>query len=268
MSEKVLSDEEFLFFKNFVSKRIGLQLNDFKKELLISRLGRRLRLLNLNNFSDYIELIKKDPGEATQALSVIATHHTYFNREPHHFKMLEETILPDLISHAAGRSLKIWVAGCAEGAEAYDIAMLIDRHSWLSRTKLSILATDFNPNLVAQARQGLYHETMLKGLEPRLIEKYFSIDALRHEARISAKCRAMVDFKVANLMTDWPDEIFDIIFCRNVMIYFDAATQVKLLSRFNGSLASGGTLILGHAENLHMFAASYQIVGKTIYQKI
>lgn len=267
-----LSDHEFADLQRLVRNHTGIDLNDSKRELVYSRLSRRLRSLGMSSFGDYCRLLHSGVGdEVEQFANVITTNLTSFFRERHHFDFLSRQWLPAL---KAGdqRRVRIWSAGCATGEEPYSIAMaLSEARLDLSTWDIKILATDLDSASLAQAREGRYDAPRVERLSPRQLAMWFDENA-EYGARcyrIKRELQELVRFAHLNLMDKWPMRApFDLIFCRNVVIYFDQATRRSLFDRFASMQRPGAHLIVGHSENLHRLSDGYRLLGKTIYRRV
>lgn len=268
-----LSDAEFARVKARVHAVAGISLSDAKRTLVVSRLSKILRAMEMASFSAYLDFLEREASaeEAQAFVNALTTNLTRFYREDHHFAHLAKYV-GDLLARRPrvgpdGRPrLRIWSAGCSTGQEPYTIAVsLLDAYPDLRRWDFRILATDIDTNVLARAAEGSYPETELSGLSPeraRLFERGAGM------IRIPPAAHGLVAFKPLNLMaSSWPMRgPFDAIFCRNVAIYFDRPTQTTLFRRLGQLLVPGGYLYIGHSENLGSEAESFRLVGKTIYQ--
>lgn len=274
-----ITDQEFQLMRELIYRRFGINLTDQKKSLLVGRLQKLIRESGFPGFQAYYEHLVKDPGE--QALSElidrISTNHTYFNREKEHFDFFLNTALPKAIQQlrdANRRDLRIWCAGCSSGEEAYMILMLMHEH--LGRDYASwdagLLATDISSRALGQAIGGIYPADRIQAVPQDLRQKYFQAhrdgnwevkDVLKKEAT----------FRRFNLMNErFPfKRPFQIIFCRNVMIYFDKPTRDNLVRKFHQFTEPDGYLFIGHSESLgrdqslwrYLMPATYQREGRT-----
>lgn len=256
----------------FAYREFGLSLQASKKNLVYSRLVKRLRALNLPGFQPYCDLIESPEGRAEHEaiVSALTTNVTHFFRESHHFDLLASlAVKPRLQALRAGERLRIWSAGCSAGMEPYSIAMtLLDTLPEAAQLNIRILATDVDPAILARARDALFSAEEVRPIPDRMKPWAFGpAEAGQH--RIAPKVTQMVRFAELNLMQDWPVRgPFDTIFCRNVAIYFDKPTQARLWQRFAGLLAPGGLLFIGHSERLGGPAeAAFTSVGTTAYRK-
>lgn len=249
-----LSDGEFDAISRVIRQETGIVITAPKRSMLVSRLARRLRALGLPDFSAYLRLLEGEAGEAEreQLVSAITTNVTSFFREPHHFEALAG-MLPAFLERAkAGGRIRIWSAGCSTGQEAYSIAATILEHSpELARLDLRILATDIDPVVVETARQGIYDQRLLGDNPPRAIRRFIEERQGSGNIAVAPALRSLIRFEVLNLLETWPFAgKFDVIFCRNVVIYFDAETRRSLWTRFAGRIPAGGVLFIGHSERM------------------
>ncbi len=267
-----LTDAEFEKISAFVKSACGINLHEGKKELVKARLGKRIRSLGMNTFQQYMDYVVQDAKgtEVTAMLDVISTNLTFFFREAKHFDHLRNTILPTL-AKSGKRRVRIWSAGCSSGEEPYSVAMLLndslnDLMSWDAR----ILATDLSTKVLGIANEGVYREERFRETSGHLVQKYFTCIQKTPEKKYKVKpaLRKLIHFARLNLMEAWPMRgPFDVIFCRNVMIYFDKETQGELVNRYFDILAPGGTLFLGHSESLTGIKHKYKYVLPAVYQK-
>ena len=266
-----MSDENFGVISKVAYQYTGIKLPDEKRQMIYSRIARRIRALSLDDFDQYCALIIDDQNEEfNEFINAITTNLTSFFRENHHFEYLESTVIPGLKKANSDRKVRIWSAGCSTGEEPYSIAMTLLKNFGLSSGwDLKILATDLDSNVVTTGRNGLYAADRVSGMKPELIEKWFnaSDDGSRYE--VVQRAKDLIQFNRLNLLDNWPmKNKFDIIFCRNVVIYFDKPTQKKLFDRYADQLNDGGYLIIGHSESLNKLTDRFESIGKTIYRKI
>jgi chemotaxis protein methyltransferase CheR len=265
-----LSDREFEEIRRLVREHTGIALADSKRELVYSRLVRRLRHLSLPTFAEYLELLGRNgSAEVEEFSNAITTNLTSFFREGHHFEFLAGTVLPALEKRNAGtRRLRIWSAGCSTGEEPYSIAIALQEA--LGRFRgwdVRILATDLDSQVVAHAQAGEYKLERFERMADARRERWF--DAASPGAlTASAELKSLITFRQLNLMHRWPFKgPFDVIFCRNVVIYFDKETQRGLFDRLAGLQREGDHLFIGHSESLFKVCEQYQPIGKTVYRK-
>ncbi len=265
-----LSDEHFRKISHLAYQLTGIRLHD-KKDLVKSRLMKRIRALGLRGFSEYMEYLESDllQRELPIMLDVLTTNKTNFFREPKHFEFLRQRVIPEMEKL---KRMRIWSAGCSSGEEPFSIAItLIEGISDISRWDIKILATDISLRMLAIAREATYELLKLENIPHEIISKYFSRS--KGESGICYKVkdeiRSMVRFARLNLMESWPMKgPFDVIFCRNVMIYFDDPTRERLINRFWRLLRPGGYLFVGHSESLTSLEHPFQYVQPAVYRKI
>jgi chemotaxis protein methyltransferase CheR len=260
-----------------VYDRSGIVLGSHKKNMVYSRLVRRLRALKLKSFRDYCDVVQSEEGEEEMGvlINAITTNLTKFFREDHHFDHLRAVVLGDLADAAARgahKRLRIWSAGCSSGEEPYSIAMTIaSTLQNLPQWDVRLLATDLDTTMVAKAKSGFYSAEALAEAPGDLVKRFFEPQSNGGERGFAASdvLRRMITFKQLNLMSDWPMKgPFDAIFCRNVMIYFDGPTKANLIERYAGLLKPKGWLYVGHSESLLDQQALFKLCGRTIYQKV
>ncbi len=266
----VVDDREFpMSLKNFrqlqqlAYELTGIKLSDHKQNMIYGRLARRVRVLKFRDFDQYCNLLAQhDSAETREFINAITTNLTAFFRENHHFDYLKNTVFPELISTKENRRIRIWSAGCSTGEEPYSLAMVVKSIPALQHWDVKILATDLDSTVLEKARQGEYAHERCVNIPPQY-KKFVDAGVIR------ADVRDLVTFKELNLLHSWPmKDSFDVIFCRNVVIYFDAATQMKLFDRYADILDSGGRLFIGHSENLHNISDRFVSLGRTIYRRI
>ena len=270
-----LSERQFNEISEMVKSLCGINLHDGKKELVKARLTKRLRKLNMSNFAEYMNFVggEAGKGELVNMLDALSTNLTSFFRENEHFEYLADQILSAIVNRSTqtGRRMRVWSAGCSSGEEPYTIGMILNEKlpnppSWDAR----ILATDISTRVLARAAEGVYGDTRVKTVPAQLRSRYFECIETRPDRifRVSDSVRSMVHFGRLNLMNHWPMKgPFDVIFCRNVMIYFDKVTQGRLINRFYDLLAPGGTLFIGHSESLAGVEHKFRYTQPTIYQR-
>lgn len=269
----VLSDAEFADIAARAYNDFGLHLHDGKKDLVHARLVRRLRVLNMGSFSEYVSLLDRPEGqeERLQMLSALTTNVTHFFRESHHFDILTEQVLPPLLSRIrSGGRLRIWSAGCSAGQEPYSIAATVLKAIPDARDlDVLILATDVDPQILGHAERGEYRREDLDALPATQYDLLFGGDQTGDHLKIREDVRSLIRFGVLNLIEDWPMKgRFDVIFCRNVAIYFDKPTQSRLWQRFSDLLSDPGFLMIGHSERLSKPAIDqFDAVGTTAFKK-
>jgi chemotaxis protein methyltransferase CheR len=269
-----VSDDEFELFQSLIHREAGIWLAPVKKALLVGRLARRLRELGMTSYRAYHERVREDPSEKVRMLDAICTNETHFFREPRHFELLATRVLPALREQAeAGhraRRLRVWSAACSSGEEPYSIAMaLLDAlpQGW----DLQILATDLSTRILDRARAAVWPIEKAREIpEPHL--KAFMLRGVGSQEglmKAGPELRALVRFERLNLNGDgWPDERFDLVFCRNVLIYFERRAKERVVERLLDRLEPGGHLFLGHAESLGGLTTRARSVVPTVYTPV
>ena len=264
-----ITDEEFKDIVSFVYNKYGINLQK-KRQLIEGRLSYTLKSKGLKTFSEYMKFIRADKTnqEIQLFLNKITTNHSYFARETDHFDFLTSTALPYL-EKIRKKELRIWSAGCSSGQEAYNIAMAIDQYFGPRKQEwdTTILASDISTNVLTKAKEGIYPADNLNGLPEAWKKQYFK--ALPNGTyQVVDKIRNEVVFRITNLMEPFSyKKPFDIIFCRNVMIYFDQETNTRLIEKFYQANAQNGFLFIGHSESVDKTRTKYDCVKPAIYQK-
>jgi chemotaxis protein methyltransferase CheR len=267
--EFAFSVEDFNALRALVHQVTGISLAENKRNLVYGRLSRRLRALRLGSFAEYRRLLESDPegAERVEFVNAITTNLTSFFREKHHFEYLREKRLAALSHAKPGQRFRIWSAGCSTGEEPYSIAMTVREVLGENpRVDLKILATDLDSEVLNRARNGVYGADHVKGVSPTLLGKYF--DAKAGKFQVKPTVSRLITFKQLNLMHELPMRgQLDIIFCRNVVIYFDKDTQRRLFQQYARLQRPGDLLFIGHSESLFRVSEAYSLVGTTIYQR-
>lgn len=273
-----LLDRDFKRLSEFIHAEYGIKMPASKKTMLEMRLQKRLRNLGLESFKEYCKYLFSPKGleaELNQMIDVVTTHKTDFIREPMHFEYLIQSILPEWTqTYGAGSRKKFnaWSAGCSTGEEPYSLAMILSEYAQaFPGFNYSILATDISAKVVEVAKRGIYHQDKVNVVPVALKQKYLlkSKDKKKELVRIIPELRTRVMFKQLNF-TDThyaPREPMDIIFCRNVIIYFDRLTQEQVMKRLCRHLCSGGYLFAGHSETLHGMDLPLTLAAPTIYKR-
>jgi chemotaxis protein methyltransferase CheR len=267
----VITPEEFERFRLLIYDESGISLGDQKKTLLASRLAKRLQELGLDTYSEYYDQVIGDPAkeEFTRMLDLISTNKTDFFREPKHFDFLREAILPALTRE---KRIRIWSSACSTGEEPYTIAMTLFESVQNPREwDFKILASDLSTRVLAKAALGIYDEDRVRDIPSDKLSRHF----LRGRGgsmglfKVKPHVASMVRFRRLNLMDDsFPIKSpLDVIFCRNVMIYFDRPTQETLVNKFHRFLKPGGHLFIGHSESLQWVKHPFKSLAPTIYRK-
>jgi len=269
-----LTDQQFRTISGLVKCLCGINLHEGKRALVRARLAKRLRVLGLRDFGQYIDRVLQDTdgGETLTMLDAISTNLTYFFREPAHFEILAKNVVPAVRARGGSRrKIRIWSAGCSSGEEPYSIAVTLrqampDVALW----DVGILATDLSAPMLRSAMRGVYGPSRLRDVPPEVLAEHFTPAGAKYgpgQYRVKDAVRRMVHFARLNLMEPWPmSGPFDAIFCRNVMIYFDKATQQRLVERFCRHLVPGGLLMIGHSESLTGVRHGLRYVRPSVYQ--
>lgn len=270
-----IADRDFDFIRDIAKHHAGISIADHKRHMVSRRLGKRLRSLGLESPAAYCAYLKKNSSaqEIEALINALTTNKTEFFREKHHFDHLERHALPDLIAkHRANRTrrIRIWSAGCSSGEEPYSAAMvLLSGFQEITSWDVRILATDIDSEIIERARTAAYDDIETQSIPARYRNKFLKpAGAGTSEIRISDSVRSLVTFLRLNLHADWPMKgPFDVIFCRNVVIYFDRPTQCRLFDRFANILNPGGYLYIGHSESLYKVSNRFELKGQSIYQR-
>lgn len=263
-----LSEREFSRIKSRVYTVAGISLSDAKRTLVVSRLSKIVRALELSSFDAYVDYLEKGASAADgqDFVNALTTNLTRFYREDHHFDHLRTHVANLISQKPRGQKLRIWSAGCSTGQEPYTIGMdLLSAFPELKRWDFRILATDIDTAVIAKAARGIYPENELSGLSPERARPFQKLSD--GTVQVPQAAHELVSFKPLNLIAEWPMKgPFDAIFCRNVAIYFDKPTQGMVFGRFGKLLAPEAFLYIGHSENLGSGGEGFRLVGKTIYQ--
>jgi len=269
-----LTDSEFAELSSIIYKDMGIFIDDSKRQLIYRRISVRLKTLGMNSFSEYIDLVKsRDPAEIEVFQNTITTNLTSFFRESHHFDYLAKSIIPEIsAANKISKRLRIWSAGCSTGQEPYSIAITLrDAFPEIDIWDAKVLCTDLDTQVLQKCKSGVYSAKEMKNLPHEYRSRWFeSVDGTADSDMVADKrLKDLLFFKQLNLMNEWQMQgKFDVIFCRNVVIYFDQPTKKKLMARFADYLAPGGYLILGHSESLQSAKEQFELIGKTIYKKV
>ncbi|MDJ0738223.1 MAG: protein-glutamate O-methyltransferase [Gammaproteobacteria bacterium] len=272
--EYAFTRRDFDFLRRLSNQRTGIVVTDDKFDMFYSRLARRVRALGLPDFSAYCDYLEQPAhdGEINELVNALTTNLTSFFRENHHFDYLTSDVLPHYAQrNRATRRLRIWSAGCSTGEEPYSLAMVIDEHAaMLQGWEVVLLASDIDSNVLAQAQRGVYPMNRIEGLPRARLKRHFlrGRGGQLGKARVRDHLRSAVRFERINLMGELAVESQDIIFCRNVIIYFDKDTKKALLDKFADVLVDGGFLFVGHSESLHQVSDRFELLGNTVYRKV
>jgi len=267
MLQYTISDTEFNLFRTFIYDKAGISLGNEKKNLVSSRLGKRLRHYSLASFQEYYELIlaSTPDGELQLAIDLLTTNETYFFREPKHFTFLEKEVLPNWESR---HTLRVWSAASSSGEEAYSIAMLLD--DALGNKPWEVFGSDISSRVLKTAQQGHYQQNRIDGIPLEYLRKY-CLKGVGEQAGtllIEKNLRAKVRFAQVNLTKPLNNVgLFDIIFLRNVLIYFDESTKKRIITRLAKEIRPNGYLFIGHSESLKGIYDGLETVIPTVYRK-
>lgn len=270
-----ITTKDYNFIRDLVYQETRINLGDSKRELVSARLGKRLRANNLGSYTDYCQLLQshKDSGELYHLIDAISTNHTFFFREINHFNYLNSNILPDFASGqlGSGKELKIWSCACSTGEEPYSLAVSLEEFfgkkpglDW------KINCSDISNRVLDFASKGIYDQERLKNVKAEWLKRYFQKGEKQMDGyyRVRPELSRKIDFQRVNLFAPkypWYEK-FHVIFCRNVMIYFDRETQQELVGRLAQHLVPGGYLLIGHAESLAGIQHPYQSIKPAIYK--
>jgi chemotaxis protein methyltransferase CheR len=270
-----LSLQEFAALRELLFRVTGISLNDTKRELMRSRLQRRLRVLGLASYGDYYNYLRErdlDKSEQREMVNAMTTNKTSFFREPYQFDWLRGEVFPAMLQRArtgGPRRVSVWSAGCSTGAEPYTMAMLL-REAFDQTWDLSILGSDIDTEVLATASQGEYEGAQMEGLDAKALSRHFLRGRGDAEGRykIRPELRKLVTFKQVNLNAAWTMQTrFDFILCRNVSIYFNRQTQSQLFSRLAAQLRDGGYLLVGHSECLAGMGVPLEPMRGNVYHR-
>lgn len=273
--EFVFTNEDFRHIAEMLHADAGIHLPDTKATLVYSRLAKRLRARGLESFRDYCQMVASEEGidERKRMLAALTTNVTRFFREPHHFDHLKTQVLPRLLEDAKrGGRVRIWSAGCSTGQEPFSMALtILSLMPEAPDYDVRILATDIDPDVVAVGRRAVYPESAMTGMPEAMRKRYMSrVDDVTGPAwQMGEELRRLVAFRELNLIGRWPMKgPFQVIFCRNVVIYFAEETQAKVWGGFKSMLSPGGHLYIGHSERITGVADSFRSDGLTTYRLV
>ncbi|MDG4474813.1 CheR family methyltransferase [Thiovibrio frasassiensis] len=275
MRYQQLTDGLFQKFSDLVYEKTGIFLKPEKKELLNARLGKRLRATGIESFKEYYEYVIHDRSgeELVHLIDNVSTNFTSFFRENSHFEILSSTVLPAFVKEGRGKNKEIllWSSASSSGEEPYTMAMVVENFaSQHPGMRYRIMATDISTRVLAQAKRGVYAEERVAKVPKPFLKKYFQkgVGSSDGYVKVKDELRRVVQFDRFNLMGDFPwRAAIDVIFCRNVMIYFNRETQQELVSKFHDALTPGGYLFIGHSESISGLKHSFTQVDATAYMK-
>lgn len=265
-----MTDRDFVRIQEIAYRHTGILLTEEKKSLVYGRLLRRVRQLNLAGFAEYCDLIARESKEEkVEFINAVTTNLTSFFRESYHFSHLKQEVVPALIdAKNQNKKIRIWSAGCSTGEEPYSIAMVLKTFRVLYDWDVKIFATDLDWKVVNEAQAGVYSMDKARSI-PSEYHHLLDFDKQKSTLKIKDEVRDLVSFRQLNLLDAWTlVGPIDLIFCRNVIIYFDKQTQQKLFDRFANILVTQGHLYLGHSESMLGATNRFKLLGRTIYQKL
>jgi chemotaxis protein methyltransferase CheR len=271
-----MTDDDFIRLSSFIQTELGIKMPYPKKVMLQCRLQKRLRELNIPSFSEYLEYVFSIEGrkeEMIRMIDLVTTNKTDFFREPSHFDYLKDVVLPELCNLRQKRTVKIWSAACSSGEEPYTIAIIMqDYLENQTEIDFEIFGTDISTRILEKAALGIYSTDRIIGIPDGIKRKYFmrSKNPENKTVRLIPEIRSRVAFQKMNLMDDSYDvkTEFDIIFCRNVLIYFDRETQYRVISKLVSRLRYDGYFFLGHSESITNMRVPLRQIRPTIFRKI
>lgn len=265
-----LGDKELAQISNLVRTKAGIALTPAKRPLIIARLQKRLRHLQLRSYAEYMKVLESDTSgeELTSFLDALTTNHTYFFREEQHFELLASGVVPEWRKRNPSGPLRMWCAACSSGQEPYTIAMTLA--DMPQPVPFTMLASDLSTKVLEKASSGVYRMEDVRGLPADILRRHFErgIGAQSGLARVSAALRKPITYRQINLLEEGPGgQPFDVIFCRNVMIYFEADVQQRVVTMLERHLAPGGYLFVSHSESLNAVSHGLKWFAPAAYRK-
>src|SRR5690554_1077206 len=261
-----LHQSEFVKLQQMIHSIAGIHMTEVKKPLMTGRLYKRLRHHQLNSYGDYISLIERDPEEQKVAVDLLTTNETHFFREPKHFAWLQQQVLPNI---SRQHRFRCWSAASSSGQEAYSLAMLL--HDQLGNNGWEVYGSDINSQVVNVARQGLYPIKLAEEIPSEYLKTYClkGVNQQEGQLKIDPALMGKVRFEIINLNEKLPDVgMFDVIFLRNILIYFQQDTKRAVVARLLEKLKTGGYLIIGHSETLYGIFPELKPLAPSIYRKM
>ncbi len=263
-----LSEREYKLISVYAKKNLGIHLNENKKALICSRLNNRLKILNIKNFEQYHDYLINNPDEVINFTNRITTNYTYFLREPEHFNIFVEDVIPFVKKESKqDKDLRVWCAGCSAGQESNYLAILIDKHfrnniEW----NTELLASDISTNVLEKAYKAIYPKEDVLDVPVKILKEYFK--EKNGEYQIIDRVRKNITYRKLNLIDNLKfKKPLHAIFCRNVMIYFDEETKEKVVKQFYDALAPGGFLFISHSETLKTINSNFKFYKPAVYRK-
>ena len=267
--EFLMTDRDYQYISRRVYDASGIVLSEQKKDMVYARISRRIRKFGLSTFSEYIQYLEENEAiEFVEFINSITTNLTSFFRERHHFQFLIETVVNEIKQrHVVDKRVRFWSAGCSLGMEPYSIVMTLF-NDFPSNWDFKVLATDLDTNVLETAKEGIYEANQVDGISDKQLKQFFLSDPKSGRYKAKPILQTNIHFKQLNLLKPWPmSGPFDVIFCRNVVIYFDNETKQTLFERFASMLCPGGYLILGHSETMSRENTLFKALGQNIYQR-
>lgn len=267
-----LTHAEFTDIRDVMYEHTGVFLKDSKKALVFARLRKHVEELGMKTFAEYIKLLKlSNKKEIEFFINAITTNETFFFRGMDHFDFLEQNLFPDMKT-GKRTSLKVWSAAASSGEESYSVAMhVLEKLPSTAHSKVKIIASDINSDVLAKAREGVYRPTSLKSITPAIKSKYFTQKqgTVGVEFALDDKVKRMVSFRQHNIKKLFAEKMFDVVFLRNVLIYFDPESKEKVIEMISKVIRPGGYLFLGHAESLMHLEEKYkyQYIRPSVFKK-
>lgn len=271
----LISDREFNYLRELIYREAGINLTEAKKCLVQTRIGKLMRRNNIDGYDQLFKVLENDPqGDMlVTVLDSISTNHTFFFREDAHFSYLQDVIVPEMLAGNPSKKLALWSSACSSGEEPYSIAITLSEvlEKKFPQADYSILATDISTKVLEQAQNGVYPMEVIESIPLELKKKYFQRgrNANSDKAKVKDFLRAKIGYSRHNLLYVLDQNVtFDIVFCRNVMIYFDYQTKEKVVKNIFQKIKPGGYFITGHSESLSVIDHPFKQIKPTIYRKI
>lgn len=265
-----LTEKDFKFIQWFMHKHVGIFFSDRKRTMVYGRVSRQMRRLGIKRFSDYRPIIEQDLEEQVSFINCLTTNKTQFFREYHHFEFIEKVLINEWLQQGK-RQVRVWSAGCSTGEEPYSLVSSLYLSDAFTRfEQVQITATDLDTKVLEHAQLGVYSDEAISSIPNKYLKPCFVRGKGAQQGKVKCKTslQKMIQFHRLNLLEDWGfKDKFELISCRNVMIYFDRQTQEKLIKRFHQQLQPGGVLFLGHSEGVPTSLDIFHHLGHTIYVK-
>ncbi len=262
-----LTEKEYKLISDYARTNLGINLNENKKALICSRLNNRLKILGFRSFEQYYNYLSSNPDEVVNFTNRITTNYTYFLREPEHFKIFVNDVLPYIKKvESKDKDLRVWCAGCSAGQESNYLAILIDKYFKGTNWNTNLLASDLSTNVLEKAYNGVYSKEDVSDIPSYILNEYF--DKRENEYQVIEKVRKNITYRKINLIDKTKfKKPLQAIFCRNVMIYFDDETKEKVVKQFYDALMPGGFLFISHSETLKTIKTDFKFYKPAVYRK-